>query len=208
MKKITVSMDLMDYVPHVKFVAYRTQVKVEALNEALAYAMNSRLHVIQSAFEVSQIAAIDNIKWGRTIYRKLGKDPTKYRLSSEKLLRRVIKGEGVEHINNVVDLVNWLSIELKAPIGVYDVKKIKGDIVLDIGRHGETYKCLAGYDINLESLPILKDDLGPFGSSTADSMRTAVDESTTHIVLCIYLFNPEEESEEYLKMTTSFFKRL
>jgi DNA/RNA-binding domain of Phe-tRNA-synthetase-like protein len=208
MKKITVSKDLLSHLPHVKIVDFLSEVKVEPLNEALTYAMDSRLGIIQSAFEVGQIASIDNIKWGRTVYRKLGKDPTKYRLSSEKLIRRVIKGEGIEHINNVVDLANWLSVELKAPIGVYDVNKIKGDIVMDYGRSGETYRCLAGYELNLEGLPLLRDDFGPFGSSTADSVRTAVDENTTQAILCIYLFNPEEEESEYLKMTTSFFKRL
>lgn len=208
MKKITVSKDLLDHVPHVKIVGFSSDVKVETLNDALAYAMDSRLHIIESAFEVGQIASIDNIKWGRTVYRKLGKDPTKYRLSSEKLIRRVVKGEGIEHINNVVDLANWLSVELKAPIGVYDVSKVKGDIVMDFGRQGESYKCLAGYELNLDGLPILRDEMGPFGSSTADSVRTAVDESTTLAILCIYLFNPEEEVNEYLKMTTAFFKRL
>ncbi|MBE0450390.1 MAG: hypothetical protein IBX70_06030 [Clostridia bacterium] len=208
MKKITVSKDLLLHLPYVKIVDYSTVVKVEALNEALTYAMDSRLDIIQSAFEVGHIASIDNIKWGRTAYRKLGKDPTKYRLSSEKLIRRVIKGQGIEHINNVVDLANWLSVELKAPIGVYDVNKIKGNIVMDYGRSGETYQCLAGYELNLEGLPLLRDDSGPFGSSTADSVRTAVDSNTTQAILCIYLFNPDEEEAEYLKMTTSFFKRL
>ncbi len=208
MKKITVSKELLGYVPHVKIVDFSSAVKIEPLNEALAYAMDSRLSIIQSTYEVNQIATIDNIKWGRMIYRKLGKDPTKYRLSSEKLIRRVVKGEGIEHINNVVDLANWLSVELKAPIGVYDERKIKGDIVMDFGRSGEIYKCLAGYELNLEGLPLLRDEMGPFGSSTADSVRTAVDESTTQAILCIYLFNPEEEGDEYLKMTASFFKRL
>lgn len=208
MKKINFSRDLIELVPHVKIVDFSSAVKVEPLNEALAYAMDSRLSIIKSAYEVSQISTIDNIKWGRTVYRKLGKDPTKYRLSSEKLIRRVVKGEGIEHINNVVDLANWLSVELKAPIGVYDASKIKGDIVMDFGRSGETYKCLAGYELNLEGLPLLRDEIGPFGSSTADSVRTAVDEFTTLAILCVYLFNPDEEGEEYLKMTASFFKRL
>ncbi len=208
MKKITVSKELLGSVPQVKIVDYSSAVRVEILSEALAFAMDSRLNIIQSAFEVGEIASIDNIKWGRSVYRKLGKDPTKYRLSSEKLIRRVIKGEGIEHINNVVDLANWLSVELKAPIGVYDERKIKGDIVMDFGKSGETYKCLAGYELNLEGLPLLRDQEGPFGSSTSDSVRTAVDESTTQAILCIYLFNPEEEGDEYLKMTASFFKRL
>lgn len=208
MKKITLSKEILELVPHIKIVDFESTVKVEPLNEALEFAMDSRLGMIQSAYEVSEISAIDNIKWGRMVYRKLGKDPTKYRLSSEKLIRRVIKGEGIEKINNVVDLANWLSVEIKAPIGVYDMSKIKGDIVFDFGRAGETYQCLAGYELNLAGLPILRDELGPFGSSTADSVRTAVDATTTLAILCIYLFNPDEEAEEYIKMTTSFFKRL
>lgn len=208
MNKISMSKELIERVPHVRIVEYSASVTVKTLSESLKYAMDSRLDVIQSAFEVSQIASIDNIKWGRTVYRKLGKDPTKYRLSSEKLIRRVIKGEGIEHINNLVDLSNWLSVELKAPIGIYDVNKIKGDIIMDFGRFGETYRCLAGYELNLDGLPLLRDEFGPFGSSTADSVRTAVDENTTQAILCIYLFNPDEEENEYLKMTSSFFKRL
>jgi hypothetical protein len=47
----------------------------------------------------------------RTMYKKVGIDPTKTRPSNEALLRRVRKGDTIPRINSAVDVVNWCSLE-------------------------------------------------------------------------------------------------
>src|ERR1051325_6656757 len=65
----------------------------------------------------------------RTMYKRVGIDPTKTRPSSEALLR----------INSMVDVCNWCSFEFQLPYGLYDAAQIQGDVTLRIGREGESY---------------------------------------------------------------------
>src|ERR1700686_357664 len=46
----------------------------------------------------------------RAGYRALGKDPARYRGSAEALLRRVLSGKNLPHINVVVDIINLVSV--------------------------------------------------------------------------------------------------
>src|SRR5215212_7361496 len=43
----------------------------------------------------------------RSMYKRVGLDPTKHRPSSEALLRRVMKGEALPRVNGLVDVINW-----------------------------------------------------------------------------------------------------
>src|SRR6185436_16071935 len=75
----------------------------------------------------------------RTMYKRVGLDPTKTRPSSEALLRRVRKGDTLPRINSLVDVCNWCSLEFQLPYGLYDASRVDGDIELRIGREGESY---------------------------------------------------------------------
>ena len=57
----------------------------------------------------------------RTMYKRVGIDPTKTRPSNEALLRRVRKGDTIPRINSLVDIVNWCSLEFQLPYGLYDL---------------------------------------------------------------------------------------
>src|SRR5688572_6185558 len=60
----------------------------------------------------------------RTMYKRVGLDPTKTRPSSEALLRRVRKGGAVPRINSMVDVCNWCSLEFQLPYGLYDLAHV------------------------------------------------------------------------------------
>jgi DNA/RNA-binding domain of Phe-tRNA-synthetase-like protein len=124
----------------------------------------------------------------RAGYKALGKDPARYRGSAEALIRRVIAGKGLPRINNVVDVINLVSVESRLPIGLYDVAHVQGDIVFRVGREGETYKGIGKYDLNLEALAVFCDAVGPHGSPTSDSERTMVTETTSQAIAIIISF--------------------
>ena len=75
----------------------------------------------------------------RTMYKRVGLDPTKTRPSSEALLRRVRKGDSLPRINSMVDVCNWCSLEFQLPYGLYDAAHIDGDVELRMGLAGESY---------------------------------------------------------------------
>ena len=124
----------------------------------------------------------------RGAYKALGKDPARYRGSAEALLRRVIAGKGLPRINNVVDVINLVSVESRLPVGLYDLAHVQGDILFRAGRASETYKGIGKYDLNLEGLPVFCDAVGPHGSPTSDSERTMVTLETKKVIAIIISF--------------------
>lgn len=123
----------------------------------------------------------------RSMYRKLGIDPTKTRPSSEALLRRLKKGEGLPRINTLVDICNWCSAEFQLPYGLYDRDALEGDVQLRVGQDGEEYAGIRKDAVHLEGRPTLADTAGPFGNPTSDSARSMVTPSTTRALLVIFV---------------------
>jgi DNA/RNA-binding domain of Phe-tRNA-synthetase-like protein len=122
----------------------------------------------------------------RTMYKRVGIDPTKRRPSSEALLRRVRKGEPLPRINSMVDVCNWCSLEFQLPYGLYDADRIERDVVLRLGRTGESYPGIRKDDVHVEGRITLADGRGPFGNPTSDSARTMVTTATTRALLVVF----------------------
>ena len=122
----------------------------------------------------------------RTMYKRVGIDPTKTRPSSEALLRRVRKGDPLPRINSMVDVCNWCSFEFQLPYGLYDAARIQGDVTLRIGREGESYPGIRKDDVHVDGRIALIDAMGPFGNPTSDSARTMVTAETTHGLLVVF----------------------
>jgi DNA/RNA-binding domain of Phe-tRNA-synthetase-like protein len=136
-------------------------------------------------------------------YKALGKDPARYRGSAEALLRRVIAGKELPRINNVVDIINLVSVESRLSIGLYDLKHVSGDIVFRAGRTGETYKGIGKYDLNLDGLPVFCDAVGPHGSPTSDSERTMVTEATKSVLGIIISFGGPQSLPAWAERTAA-----
>ena len=122
----------------------------------------------------------------RTMYKRVGIDPTKTRPSSEALLRRVRKGDTLPRINSMVDVCNWCSFEFQLPYGLYDAARIQGDVTLRIGREGESYPGIRKDDVHVSGRIALIDAVGPFGNPTSDSARTMVTTATTRALLVVF----------------------
>jgi DNA/RNA-binding domain of Phe-tRNA-synthetase-like protein len=122
----------------------------------------------------------------RTMYKRVGIDPTRRRPSSEALLRRVRKGEGLPRINSMVDVCNWCSLEFQLPYGLYDAAHIEGDVVLRLGAEGESYPGIRKDDVHVGGRITLADARGPFGNPTSDSARTMVTPATTAALVVVF----------------------
>ena len=132
----------------------------------------------------------------RTMYKRVGLDPTKTRPSSEALMRRVRKGDTLPRINSLVDVCNWCSLEFQLPYGLYDADRIEGDAELRLGTAGESYAGIRKDDVHVEGRITLADRVGPFGNPTSDSARTMVTTATTRAMLVV--FAPREVDERRL----------
>lgn len=133
-----------------------------------------------------QPAQIAGLTEARNLYKSFGMDPSRHRPSSEALLRRVLQGKGLYRISNVVDACNLASLTYLLPIGMYDLDRVEGDVVLRAGRAGEEYPGIRKAPVHLAGRLGLFDAVGPFGSPTSDSARTCTD-TTTNTILAVIM---------------------
>jgi DNA/RNA-binding domain of Phe-tRNA-synthetase-like protein len=155
--------------------------------------LNTTLASAESAVRTHPPAEVASV---RTMYKRVGLDPTKTRPSSKALLRRVRRGDALPRINSMVDVCNWCSLEFQLPYGLYDAARIEGDVELRIGREGESYPGIRKDDVHVGGRITLGDGAGPFGNPTSDSARTMVTTATTDALLVV--FAPREVSQSDL----------
>lgn len=137
----------------------------------------------------------------RTMYKRVGIDPTKTRPSSEALLRRIRRGDPFPRINGVVDIINWTSVETQMSFGVYDLDRIQGDVTLRLGRDGEEYAGIRKDAVHVAGRLALVDDLGPFGNPTSDSARTMVTTSATRVLVVVFAPAAAQAGERAAELT-------
>ena len=122
----------------------------------------------------------------RRAYRLFGKDPSRYRPAAEALIRRVLTGRGLYRIHTLTDLVNLASMAYGYSIGGFDADKIRGTrLTLGIGRAGEPYEGIGRGSLNIENLPVYRDEEGGIGTPTSDHERTKLCPETRHILILI-----------------------
>ncbi|MFZ5967213.1 MAG: B3/4 domain-containing protein [Bacillota bacterium] len=176
----------------------QADVAVNDDNNGLWEEIRNRCQWLTNALTVGAISMQDHIKEARAVYRKLGKDPARYRLSSEALIRRVLKEKGLYQVNNVVDINNLISLLSYCPVCTYDLNKIQFPVYFDEGKRDESYQGIGRGSINVENLPVFIDREGIFGSTTSDSERTMVTKETKQILMIIVSFNGTEGLQGYL----------
>lgn len=138
----------------------------------------------------------------REVYKKLGKDPNRYRPSAEALLRRIVRGIPLYQINTLVDLINLVSMKTGYSIGGFDADKIEGDLVLGVGKAGEKFEAIGRGLLNIEGLPVYRDNVGGIGTPTSDEERTKITLETTNLLMIINGYSGKsglEEATEYAK---------
>lgn len=169
--------------------------EIDALGEKYKQTLTT-----ESLKEMSGIAAT------RRVYRACGKDPSRYRPASEALIRRMLQGKKLYQIDTLVDLVNLASITYGYSIGGFDADKFEGEtLTLGVGKAGEPYEGIGRGMINIEGLPVYRDEKGGVGTPTSDNERTKMELKTTHLVV---LINGYDGNEQHVRENAVFIQKL
>lgn len=185
---------------------YKTCV-IKTNNELWDYINNIVIDKIQKRFTLENLTEHKNIRTSREAYKSLGKEPSRYRVSSEALIRRILQGKGLYKINNVVDTNNLISIETGYSVGSYDLEKLQGGINFRIGKDREKYQGIGKEMINIEKLPVFADDIGAYGSPTSDSTRAMITEKSKEILTVLISFNGIEGLEESVDLAKKYLTK-
>ncbi|MGB8523502.1 MAG: phenylalanine--tRNA ligase beta subunit-related protein [Candidatus Acidiferrales bacterium] len=162
-------------------------VRVAPADKALAHLMDEVCERKRCGFTLESLADSKPVRDVRAMFREWGMDPSKYRPSSEALLRRVVQGKGLYRVSNVVDVGNLGSIETGWPFGCYDRSRIQEPIEFRHGVAGESYEGIGKQTWHLQGRPLLADSQGPFGSPISDSTRSMITESAKDILIVLYV---------------------
>lgn len=203
--KITIKNEILEKLPNFNIIAYTMDVKVTN-SDITSKTIKVYEKQIKEEYSIPDILNIPLIKEGRDGYKSLGKDPSRYRLACESLLRRLVKGKGLYLVNNVVDVANMLSIKLHRSTAVLDLDRIKGNIYIRLGTENDEYYGIGRGKLNVDKIPLYVDEDSPFGSTTSDTERTKITNKTKRILLFIICFDNTYIEESKTKAVEMFKK--
>ncbi len=164
--------------------------------------------IISNKYQLLEINSRPAIAATRKLYKALGKDPGRYRVSSEALCRRIIRGLGLYRLTTLIDVVNLVSIKSGYAISGLDADKIAGDtLTMGVGEKDEQYCAIGRGYLNIEGLPVYRDALGGIATPTSDEERTKFTLETTKVQININAFAQEMPVDEALNCTAALLEK-
>ncbi len=99
---------------------------------------------------------------------------------------------GLRSISALVDVTNYVLLELGQPLHAFDLNKLNGDIEVRFARAGESLKLLNEQTVNLQDdMLVIADDKGPIAlAGIMGGAESAVDYATADIFLESAFFAP------------------
>lgn len=208
MKKIEVESDFLNKVGHISIGIIECQIQNSASSAELWERIDKEIGTFTQKYEMADLAKRPTVAATRTAYKLCGKDPSRYRPSSEALCRRILKGMDLYRINTVVDLINLVSITSGYSIGGFDADKIEGDtLTLGIGKADEPFEGIGRGTLNIEGLPVYRDQIGGVGTPTSDNERTKLADESTHLLMITNAYSGPEGLDQFLNESIALLQQ-
>lgn len=207
MRNITISDQITAVCPGFHVAAIACEVRNSSYNNGLWQEIDAFYSRFASTYKMEDINQRPAIYATRQVYKKLGKDPNRYRPSSEALCRRILKGQPLYRIDTLVDLINLISLKTGYSIGGFDDAKIQGDLVLVVGEAGEKFEAIGRGLLNIEGLPVYRDKSGGIGTPTSDEERTKITSGTTRVLMLINGYSGREGLQEAVNYSVELLKK-
>lgn len=104
-----------------------------------------------------------------------------------------LRRAGLRSISPVVDVTNFVLLELGQPMHAYDATRVKGALTVRLASSGEKLKLLDEQCITLASDElIIADDSGPIGlAGIMGGQNTAITQDATDVLLEVAYFSPD-----------------
>ena len=196
MIQIELSTEIKTACPELTVLAIACRVKNNPSDGALWQEIAAEEAAVKAACRLEEVNKWAPIKATRTAYKRLGKDPNRYRPSAEALRRRILRELPLYRIDTLVDLINLVSIRTGYSIGGFDADKIEGALTLGVGREGERYEGIGRGLLNIAGLPVYRDQVGGIGTPTSDEERTKISLETTSLLMIINGYSGSEGLKE------------
>jgi phenylalanyl-tRNA synthetase beta chain len=143
---------------------------------------------IKERFEVRLAAPAACPRFAGRVIRGLRPDARTPLWMCERLRRA-----GLRPISPVVDVTNYVMLELGQPMHAYDLRRLDGHIEVRHAREGERLTLLDGRTVELATdILVIADATGPVGvAGVMGGERSGIDADTTDVFLEVAYFSPE-----------------
>jgi DNA/RNA-binding domain of Phe-tRNA-synthetase-like protein len=205
--RITIGEEIYAVCPAFCFASIEAKVKNTPYNRELWNEIETFSASFRETHRMGDIKKRIPIHATRQTYKALGKDPNRYRPSAEALCRRIVKGIELYRINTLVDLINLLSLKTGYSIGGFDADKIRGNLTLGVGKAGEKFEGIGRGLLNIEGLPVYRDEQGGIGTPTSDEERTKIDSDTSHLLMIINAYSGKQGLPEVVDYGVELLKK-
>jgi phenylalanyl-tRNA synthetase beta chain len=108
-------------------------------------------------------------------------------------MRERLRRASLRPISAIVDVTNYVMLELGQPMHAYDLRELEGGIVVRRARAGETLRLLDGRDVTLdETVMVIADHVKPLAlAGVMGGDHSGIDAGTTDVLLEVAFFRPD-----------------
>ncbi len=184
--ELTIGDEIKSFAPEYSVSIITAEITNTESDEKLWLLIDNELKSFENRIKIEDISKLPGIYEMRQLYKNTGKDPNRYRPSSEALCRRIVNKKGLYKINTLVDIINYVSIVSGFSIGGFDYEKVMGNVSLGIGKEGEQFEAIGRGLLNIEGLPVYRDEEGCIGTPTSDEERTKLSMETKKVLIIIH----------------------
>lgn len=208
MIQVLIDPRIVEVCPEMRIGLINATVVNEPTCDALWAEIEEAAEDIRRQYELLEINQRPAIAGTRRLYKALGKDPSRYRVASEALCRRIIRGLGIYRLTTLIDVVNLVSIKSGYAISGLDADCIVGDtLTMSVGTADDVYHGIGRGELNIEGMPVYRDAVGPIATPTSDEERTKFTDKTVKAQININAFAPEMPIEEATEWMASLLKK-
>ena len=193
MKNIEIADKVRTAAPELKILQIEATVQNPPTSDELWAEIEDISGFLKNKYELSELNKRPSIAATRKAYKALGKDPNRYRPSAEALGRRILNDKGIYRLTSLIDIINLISLKTGYSIGGFDADKISGDhLLLDAGTASDIFNAIGRGLLNIEGLPVYRDNIGGIGTPTSDEERTKLTSDTTNLLMLVNIYGEEE----------------
>lgn len=207
MISISISPLIYDVCPQFVSAQLECNVKNSEFNKYLWTDIEAFIKGFRQKSKIKDINKFPPILATRNTYKKLGKDPNRYRPAGEALRRRILKGVNLYKINTLVDAVNLISLKTGYSIGGFDADLVQGSLELGVGQKDEKFEAIARGFLNIEGLPVYRDSVGGIGTPTSDEERTKIGLETKRLLMLMNAYSGREGLEEAIEYSIQILEK-
>ena len=208
MIKVSIDPRILEACPETRIGLIRATVVNEPTCDELWAEIEAACDDIKRCYELLEINQRPAIAATRRLYKALGKDPSRYRVSSEALCRRIIRELGIYRLTTLIDVVNLVSIKSGYAISGLDGDRIVGDtLTMSVGTADDVYEGIGRGLLNIEGMPVYRDAAGPIATPTSDEERTKFTGQTVTAQINFNAFAPEMPLEQAVDWMASLLMK-